>query len=112
MAPTAQGRERRKERRYDVALRGELRFGGKAVPVEIADLSASGALLMLANPPPVGSVVDLMIPGYGVVAVEIVHAGETFCGLALANAAEDRDRLLDWLRGEFTEPERAAAARP
>jgi hypothetical protein len=109
MAPSSLGHERRKERRYEVALQGELQFDGNTVPVEIADLSASGALLMLPSPPPVGSVVDLLIPDFGAIAMEVVHAGETFCGLALANPAEDRDQLFDWLRGEATGSARAAS---
>ena len=112
MVPSKSGHERRKERRYDVALQGELTFDGKTVPVEISDLSASGALLILANPPPVGSVVDLLIPEFGIISLEVMHAGESFCGMALANPAEQRDKLLDWLRGEVPGPARTAGARP
>ena len=105
---SASGAERRKERRYQVEKHGELRFDGKAVPVQIADLSASGALLMIQDPPPAGSVVELWIDDFGVVDVEVVHSGKTFCGLALANPAADRDDLLEWLRQETGEgvPER------
>jgi hypothetical protein len=106
------GAERRKERRYQVEMHGELRFDGKAVPVQIADLSASGALLMMQDPPPAGSVVDLWIDDFGVVEVEVVHSGKTFCGLALANPAADRDDLLEWLRQETGEGASENAAHP
>ena len=42
--------ERRRERRYEVELHGELRFDGNAVPVTVTDLSASGALVNLPEP--------------------------------------------------------------
>src|SRR3954465_13884978 len=99
------GAERRRERRYQVELHGELRFDGDAVPVRIVDLSASGALITLQDPPTAGGLVDLWIEDFGVIQMEIVHSGGTYCGLALANPVADRDELLEWLRQEADEHE-------
>ena len=105
------GAERRTERRYEVELHGELRFDGKAVPVKIADLSPSGALLMISNPPQSGRIVQLWIEDFGVVDVEVMHSGDTFCGLALANPAKQRDQLIEWLRQEVGEKPGSQARR-
>lgn len=107
--PTPSGSERRKERRYEVQLKGELRFEDGVVPVQIADLSGSGALVFIENPPPAGSEADLWIENFGEVAIEIMHAGESFCGLAFVRPDLCRDRLLEWLRQEAGS-ERATAA--
>jgi hypothetical protein len=106
--PASAGSERRKERRYEVQLNGELRFDGEALPVRIADLSGSGALVFVENPPGAGSEAELWIENFGEVTVEIMHAGESFCGLAFVHPALCRDRLLEWLRHEAGS-ERAAA---
>lgn len=96
--------ERRRERRYEVELHGELRFDGAAVPVIITDLSASGALVNLLDPPTVGRQIELWIEDYGTIAVEVVHVSDSCCGLALANPAAERSRLLEWLRQEVQPP--------
>jgi hypothetical protein len=103
--------ERRKERRYQVELRGELRVDGNAIPVQIADLSASGALLIMQDPPPAGDLVDLWIEDFRTITLEVVHASGSYCGLALANPAKDRDDLLEWLRQDIGagDPKRARA---
>jgi CheY-like chemotaxis protein len=92
--------ESRKERRYAVELHGEFRFDGKSVPARIAELSPSGALLMMSDPPPSGAMAELWIEDFGALAVEVMHSGDTFCGLALAKPAEQRDKLIEWLRQE------------
>ncbi len=108
--PSPPGSERRKERRYEVQLNGELRFDDETVPVRIADLSGSGALVFCENPPGAGSEADLWIENFGEVAVEVMHAGESFCGLAFTHPALCRDRLLVWLRQEAGSERGAAAA--
>ena len=92
------GAERRRERRYQVELHGELRFDGKSVPVQIVDLSASGALVMATDPPAADELVDLWIEDFGLIQMDVMHASGSYCGLALANPAADRDELLEWLR--------------
>ena len=109
--PSPPGSERRKERRYEVQLNGELRFDDEAVPVQIADLSASGALVFLEGPPPAGTEAELWIENFGGVDVEIMHAGESFCGLAFIHPDRCRDRLMDWLRQEAGSERATAAAR-
>jgi hypothetical protein len=92
--------DRRRERRYEVALQGELRYEGDSFAVQIADVSGSGALVFIENPPDAGNEAELWIADYGIVPIEIVHAGEDFCGVAIVNPAQHRDRLLKWLREE------------
>src|SRR3954463_6680796 len=94
--------DRRKERRYEVKLHGELRYDGAAFAVEIADVSGSGALVFMEDPPPAGSEAELWIDDFGILPIEIMHSGEDFCGVAIANPARYRDRLIQWLREEDT----------
>src|SRR3954471_9508621 len=89
------GIERRKEVRYDVELHGELRHGGKVFAVQIADISGSGALVLMTNPPKAGSEAELWIQDFGTVPIKIMHAGEHFCGVSITDPAKYRDRLLD-----------------
>ena len=79
--------ERRRERRYEVELHGELRYEGAAFAVQIADISGSGALVFLENPPPAGTEAEMWIEDFGSLPVEIMHSGEHFCGIALSNPA-------------------------
>ncbi len=112
--PDSQGAnssDRRKERRYEVELHGELRYEGAAVAVQIADISGSGALVFMEDPPPAGTEAELWIEDFGILPIEIMHAGEHFCGVAISNPARYRDRLLDWLRQEATTGDPAAAVR-
>jgi hypothetical protein len=97
----AKSPERRKERRYEVALNGELRFDGASFAVQVADVSGSGALVFMEDPPEAGSEAELWIDDYGAVPIEIVHSGDSFCGVAIMNPAQHRDRLLHWLRQEI-----------
>lgn len=98
----AKASERRKERRYEVQLRGELRQDGSCYAVQIADVSGSGALVFMANPPEAGTEAELWIEDFGILQIEIMHAGEHFCGVAILNPAQHRDQLLSWLRQETT----------
>jgi PilZ domain len=100
--------ERRKERRYEVQLRGELRHDGSCYAVHIADVSGSGALVFMENPPEAGIEAELWIEDFGILPIEIMHAGEHFCGVAIMNPAQHRDQLLSWLRQEVTTAPTAA----
>ena len=110
-APTPAGAERRKEPRYDVELHGELRCGDASFSVQIADISGSGALVFMEKPPQPGSDAQLWIEDFGVVPIRIVHVGQYFCGVAIAQPEQHRARLLDWLRGEIEAGGPAAAVR-
>jgi len=103
--------ERRKERRYEVELHGELRIDGACYAVQIADISGSGALVFMEDPPEAGSTAELWIEDFGTLPVEIMHAGEHFCGIAISNAAKYRDQLLTWLRQEAAVGGSASAVR-
>lgn len=103
--------DRRKERRYEVELHGELRIEDACYEVQIADISGSGALVFMEDPPEAGSTADLWIADFGIIPIEIMHAGEHFCGVAISNPAKYRDRLLNWLRQEAAVNGAATAAR-
>ena len=103
--------DRRKERRYEVELHGELRIDGACYAVQIADMSGSGALVFMEDPPEAGTAAELWIEDFGIVPVEIMQAGEHFCGIAISNPAKYRDRLLNWLRQEAAAGGPAAAVR-
>lgn len=111
-APQSPSVEQRKEKRYKVDLWGELRFEDGELPVRIKDLSASGALLYLDTPPPRGCVVCLWISDFGEVEVRVMHASDTFCGVAFTHPAQHRAALLDWLRQEVAVDVEAGAATP
>jgi PilZ domain-containing protein len=97
------GAERRREKRYEVQLRGEMGVEGEIRPVSIGDLSGSGALVMMTDPPDQGTVADLWIAGFGDVEIKIMFCGEDMCGVMFTRPAEHRDRLLKWLTGEMAE---------
>lgn len=102
--PHPKGAERRREKRYEVQLDGQLGINGDIIPVKIGDVSGSGALLLLANPPPQGEIGDLWIGGFGDVEVKIVFSGTGLCGVMFSHPAECRDRLLAWLLQEVVSP--------
>jgi hypothetical protein len=99
----ASGAERRRERRYEVQLRGELGVDGEIVPVSVGDLSGSGALVMMDSPPEEGTIADLWIAGFGDVEIKIMFSGDGLCGVMFTRPTEHRDRLLKWLTGEMAE---------
>ena len=97
------GAERRREQRYEVKLPGDLGVDGEVYSVTIADLSGSGALLVMENPPDEGAVADLWINGFGDVEVKIMFSGDGVCGVMFTRPAEHRDRLLKWLMQQLAE---------
>jgi hypothetical protein len=107
--PTLQlrGAERRREKRYEVQLKGELGVDGEIVPVAIADLSASGAMLVIADPPEQGTVADLWISGFGDVEIKVMFCGDGVAGVMFTHPAQHRDRLLKWLTQDLAEAKAA-----
>jgi hypothetical protein len=103
--------DRRKERRFDVELYGELRYDDAAFPVQIADISGSGALVFMESPPPAGSKAELWIKDFGILPIQIMRSGEYFCGVEITDPARYRKRLLEWLRQEAIAGGPAAAVR-
>ena len=97
------GAERRREQRYEVQLPGDLGADGEVHSVTIADLSGSGALLVMANPPDEGAIADLWIDGFGDLEVKIMFSGDGVCGVMFTRPAEHRDRLLKWLMHRLAE---------
>ena len=102
------GAERRREKRYEVQLKGELGVDGEIVPVTVGDLSGSGALVMMESPPEEGTVADLWITGFGDVEIKVMFSGDGLCGVMFTRPAEHRDRLLKWLTGELAEGKETA----
>jgi hypothetical protein len=95
--------ERRKDTRHAVHLKGTLMGGGKPVPLEIGDLSFSGALILAKGSPPAGTSAELWVEDYGPIAVHIVHSGAYFCGVAFKDPDGHHAPLLRWL-SEDTAP--------
>lgn len=89
--------DRRKEVRHTVNLIGKLSYGEKSFPLEVGDLSVSGALILMKDPPAAGTAADLWIEGYGPIAIQIVHGGAYFCGISFNDPAEHRLKLQHWL---------------
>jgi PilZ domain len=97
-ALSGRGAERRTEQRFEVTLRGELHFDKKVVPVEIGDVSTSGAFVFVEDPPSIGCEVTLRIENFGTVEMIVMHVGKHFCGLRRTPASEGDDGLLEWAR--------------
>ena len=98
---TTCGAERRKEKRYEVQLSGQLGIDGRVFPVRIGDISASGALLIMVAPPREGIIGDLCIAGFGDLEIEVAYCGDGVCGVMFTHPALCRDRLLKWLREDI-----------
>ena len=95
------GAERRRERRYEVDLPGELRSGTECWPVLVSDLSASGALISSGGAPFVvgaGARVALALNEFGLIDAVVAHAAADFCGVQFLNPHLFRDKLMAWLR--------------
>jgi hypothetical protein len=91
------GAERRREQRFEVQIPGDLGVDGEIIPVTIGDLSGSGALLVLDNPPEEGTLADLWFSGFGDLVIKIMFSGDGVAGSLFTHPAEHRDRLLKWL---------------
>ncbi len=103
------GAERRREKRYEVRLEGQLGVNGEVFAVQIGDLSASGALLLMPTPPETGEICDLWIAGFGDLEIQVMYSGDKMCGVMFTRPAECRDRLLHWLKEEVSKPERRSS---
>jgi hypothetical protein len=97
------GAERRREQRYEVKLQGDLGVDGEILPVTIGDLSGSGAMLVIDNPPEEGTIADLWISGFGDLEIKIMFSGDGVCGVMFTHPAEHRDRLLKWLTQQMAD---------
>lgn len=89
-------RDQRLERRYLVEIRGEFRHDSCVHPVDIVELSGSGALVVIDVPPPVGEEAELWIEDFGTVSVKVIHSGQHSCGLAVIGGEGTLEELLDW----------------
>ena len=101
--------ERRKEIRRTVELKGVLHADGNKFALEVGDLSASGALILVKGAPSVGTVAELWIEDYGPMAIKIMHAGAYFCGVSFVDPAAHRLRLQHWLGDDAPPPSRLPA---
>ena len=99
----AAGTERRREQRFEVQIPGDLGVDGEIIPVTIGDLSGSGALLVLDNPPEEGTLADLWISGFGDLEIKIMFSGDGVAGVMFTHPAEHRDRLLKWLMQQMAD---------
>jgi hypothetical protein len=97
------GAERRREQRFEVKIPGDLGVDGEIIPVTIGDLSGSGALLVLDNPPEEGTIADLWISGFGDLEIKVMFSGDGVAGVMFTHPAEHRDRLLKWLMQQMAE---------
>jgi PilZ domain len=97
------GAERRREQRFEVKLNGDLGADGEILPVTVADLSGSGALLVLDHPPEEGVIADLWITGFGDLEIKVMFSGDGVCGVMFTHPAEHRDRLLKWLTQQMAD---------
>ena len=86
-----------------------MQFGDKKFPLEVGDLSASGALILVKDPPSVGSKAELWIEDYGPIAIEVMRAGAYFCGVSFTDPAAHRLRLQHWLGEDAPQPSRLPA---
>jgi hypothetical protein len=101
--------ERRKDERHDVHLRGRMRLGEKFVPLEVGDLSRTGALILMKGAPERGAAAELWIEDYGPVAIEVMHSGAYFCGVSFREPTAHRLKLQYWL-GEESGPQQTSHA--
>ncbi len=70
--------ERRRAERHTMNVRAELRFSGEYRRARIADLSETGALLILDSPPTLGTKVELSLENGDMARLVVVRAGVSF----------------------------------
>ncbi len=100
--PARGGTERRRERRFQVDLPGQVQLGADSHPATVSDLSASGALVSLAAPPDCADMarIVLVVEEFGAIDAEVVHVGNGFWGLRFVSPHLHRDKLSRWLQEE------------
>ena len=94
------GAERRREKRYEVELNGLIQADGLDVPARLSDMSASGALAVVAADAPVlkaGAAIQLVVEEFDTIRSRIAHVGKGFYGISFENAHLHRQRLKTWL---------------
>lgn len=87
-AAAPRGAERRRAKRYQVDLPATVRRNGdpdaQACPVSVSDLSASGALVTVAEFDcgfQFGEPITLFLTEFGPIEAQVVHVGSQFYGL-------------------------------
>ncbi len=101
------GSERRREKRYEVELSGQIVGNSGAITVLLSDISASGALAVVSDDAcalAAGETVDLVIDGFDTIRSRIAHVGHGFYGISFDNAHLHRQRLKAWLLSYVGEP--------
>lgn len=91
--------ERRRAERHSMNVRAELRFAGEYRRARIADLSESGALLILDSPPTPGTKVELSLENGDMAKLVVVRAGVSFCGVTVVDQSE-MGTLQKWLEAK------------
>ncbi len=102
-AAVSRGADRRLEQRYGVTLEAELAHAGRVVCVEVGDVSGSGALVVMENPPPPGARVVLSFEDFGAIDMIVMHAGKHYCGLCRLDPSP-ADGLVDWAHRQPVTP--------
>ena len=102
-------RDSRRSPRFPTKLEAVLRIGRRRMPIIIADLSRTGALICGAMLPPRGERVALLAQGLDVTATVVWHR-EQSCGLSfhapIDPLAVVRENLVQfaWLKQRRTDP--------
>ena len=94
------GAERRREKRYEVELNGLIQTENEEIKVLLSDMSASGALAVVApDAPPLkaGASIQLVVEEFETIRSRIAHVGSGFYGISFDNAHLHRQRLKAWL---------------
>ena len=96
------GKERRAEQRHDAIIRAHIfSDGGQPQPVRIGDITGSGAMVIVSNPPEEGEKIELQIEGFGNLKATVAYSGDGVCGVMFMNAIQHRDRLLQWIKQQL-----------
>jgi hypothetical protein len=108
-------RDGRRAPRFPTKLKALLRFGHRRVPIVIADISRTGAMVFGAKLPPRGARVMLLAQGLEVVAT-IIWSDSESCGLNFHGTVDPlaivRDNMAQfaWLKRRPSEPSEPVAA--
>jgi cellulose synthase (UDP-forming) len=90
----------RKEERFPLDEPAEYRLGGapRRCPCRVVDLSVSGALLAEAGPAPVGTPLELTLPGVGALPARVVRGTAGGLGVCFEDlAGRCRDALIHYI---------------
>jgi cellulose synthase (UDP-forming) len=88
----------RKEERFPLDEPAEYRLEGAARPCRVVDISVSGALLAEAGPAPVGTLLELALPGMGALPARVVRVTEGGLGVCFEDLPGPcRDALIHYI---------------